>query len=67
VEETLSRAAYQLEQGKIQESLNELATITGYARVLTGDWEDQAQGRLLVDQSARALRASAVLRHASFA
>jgi hypothetical protein len=67
IEEVLARASFCLEQGNIKQALAELDAVSGYARVLMNDWESQAKSRLLADQSSKALRASAALRHSSFA
>ena len=65
-EETLSRAAYYLERGRIVETLRELDSVEGYAQVLMRDWIELAQERLVVDQSVKVLKANAVLRHKAF-
>jgi len=65
-EETLSRAAYYLERGKLTETLRELDGVKGYAQVLMKDWKDLARERLIVDQGIKVLKANAVLRHKAF-
>jgi len=66
VEEALARAAYQLDRGNLAAALRETEAVGGYARVLVNDWRAAATARLAADQAAATLRASAVLRHASF-
>ena len=65
-EETLSRAAYYLERGRIADTIKELDGVQGYAQVLMQDWKSLAHERLVVDQSIRVLKANAVIRHKSF-
>lgn len=65
-EETLSRAAYYLERGRLTETLRELDAVEGYAQVLMQDWKALARERLIVDQSVRVLKANAVIRHKAF-
>ncbi len=66
VEETMARAAYQLEKGNIQQCLNELNSIKGYSSVLMKDWKLLANDRLVVDQALQALKADSLIRHRSF-
>jgi MICOS complex subunit MIC60 len=65
-EEILSRAAYYVDRGKIQEALRELENVQGYSKVLMEDWVEFARERLVVDQVLRTLKADAILRHKSF-
>jgi hypothetical protein len=65
-EETLSRAAYYLERGRLADTLRELDSVEGYSQVLMQDWKALAQERLIVDQSIRVLKANAVIRHKAF-
>jgi hypothetical protein len=65
-EESLARAAYYLERGRLRESLKELEGVKGYSQVLMGDWTQLARERLIVDQSVRALKANAVIKHKCF-
>lgn len=65
IEETLARAEFLLNQGKIKESLNELENIKGYAGSLLVDWKELANHRLIADLAANILRAEATLNHAS--
>lgn len=66
VEETLARAAYYLERGRLVDTLRELDGVQGYAQVLMQDWKELARERLIVDQSIRVLKANAVIRHKAF-
>ncbi|KAJ1434173.1 mitochondrial inner membrane protein-domain-containing protein [Ochromonadaceae sp. CCMP2298] len=65
-EESLARAAFFLERGKLSQSLKELEGVKGYSQVLMGDWVQLARERLIVDQSIKALKANAVIRHKCF-
>ena len=65
IEEILSRAAYYIDCGDLESALNELNGIQGYGRVLLSDWTALANDRLLIDQSAKALRARIVTLHTS--
>ena len=38
-EETLSRAAYYLERGRLADTLRELDSVEGYSQVLMQDWK----------------------------
>lgn len=62
-EETLARAAYYLERGKLKESLDEVKSISGYAKVIASDWITLAEDRLMVDQAVKTLKAESIVRH----
>jgi mitofilin len=66
IEETMARAYYQLERGKLPECLKELQEIQGYSKVLLKDWQELANDRLVVDQAILALKAESLVRHKSF-
>jgi hypothetical protein len=63
VEETLARASFHLEQGRLREAWDELNSLEGYTRTLATDWIDLAEQRLTVEMLAKALRANNVLNH----
>jgi len=62
-EEALARAFYQLERGRLVETLRELDAVQGYGQVLMRDWRKLALDRVAVDQSVKVLKANALLRH----
>lgn len=62
-EETLARAAYFLDRGKLKESVAELQTLKGYVKVVTADWIQSAEDRLVVNQAIRTLKAESIIRH----
>jgi mitofilin len=66
-EETMSRVAFYLDRGNLPAAVKEVEGVKGYSKVLTNDWRDLAAARLAADQAAVTLRASAMLRHATFA
>lgn len=63
VEESLARAAFFLERGKLKEAVVEVQGMEGYAKVIAQDWVSLAEDRLLVDQALRALKANSIIRH----
>lgn len=63
VEESLARAAFFLERGKLKEAVVEVQGMEGYAKVIAQDWISLAEDRLLVDQALRALKANSIIRH----
>jgi hypothetical protein len=65
-EETLARAAYYLDRGKLQEALHEVSSLNGYAKVIAKDWIQNAEHRLLVDQTIQVLKAESILRHRNY-
>lgn len=66
VEETLTRASYLLDQGRLSEALKEVEAVDGYSRVLLQDWESAARDRLAADQALKILHARSILRNISF-
>lgn len=66
VEESLARAAFFLERGKLKEAVVEVNGMEGYAKKIAHDWVLLAEDRLLVDQAVRALKADSIIRHRNF-
>lgn len=62
-EEVLARVNLNLEQGKLNEAYREMMNLKGYARELAHDWLIEAENRLVVEQTVRALRANNILGH----
>lgn len=67
-EEILSRAAYCLDQGRLTDALSELDAVSGPTeKGMMADFYQLAQHRLAADMAVSALRANAIIKHASIA
>lgn len=66
IEESLARAEFYLDQGKLHEALRELEPIQGFAGVLLSDWKELAKERMISEQITHTLRSNVILRHSSF-